>query len=102
MSNRIHNDIDCSNERNIEEFVRTSQKFILENEKRLEVSRENFHLQTTSTQTSNAPILDSKKQQRGKKFAENHAPIPMNTKPHPPDGTRPAIKKSLSSQRMAR
>ena len=108
---RINNDLEgTTNEKTIEEFVRTSQKFILENEKSFEVSRENLLLQTASTQTTGASNVntDERKQTNVSKERSHsaerspHVERRRKPKPHPPEGKKPVIKKYLSSQRMSR
>lgn len=108
---RINNGLEVTtDEKTIEEFVRTSQKFILENEKSFEVSRENLLLQTASTQTTGILNVntDEQKQNNVSKERSHNAERSPNVerrskpKPHPPEGKKPVIKKHLSSQRMSR
>ena len=108
---RINNDLEgTANEKRIEEFVRTSQKFILENEKSFEVSRENLLLQTASTQTTGTSNVNTVERKQTKVSKERSHSVEQSPnvercnklKPHPPEGKKPVIKKHLSSQRMSR
>ena len=115
-----------SDSETLERFIEYGQQFVVENKKTLQVDRNNYHLQTASTQTVETCVSKTStgwekktggtsshhqypNRERKNSSSENEIPLTLNdghphnyNEPRPPDQKKPVIKKQINSQRMSR